>query len=123
MSTSSPRTGRTIELLTKITLCVALLCVHLPLRAQPGLRTVTGTVTDTHHEPLAGAVVQLQDDNTGSVISYLTNRTGRFIFKRLSTDDNYHVSATFRDRHSRSKFISKFDSKPSRNLSLVIRPR
>ena len=121
MSTSSPRIGRTIKLLTRTTLCAALLCIHLPLHAQPGFRTVTGTVTDTHHEPLAGAVVQLHDDNTGSVISYLTNRTGRFIFKRLSTDDDYQVSATFRNRHSRPKFVSKFDSKTTRSLSFTLR--
>ena len=41
----------------------------LPLAAQslgPVGRTLTGTITDRQHEPLSGAVVQVQDQTNGS---------------------------------------------------------
>jgi hypothetical protein len=120
MSISSPRTHGT-KRLTRLALGTVFLCAVPALYAQPGIRNLTGTVTDAHHEPLAGAIVQLHDDNTGSVVSYITNRTGRYTFKRLSTDDDYHVSATFRDQHSRSRYLSKLNSKPNPSLPLVVK--
>jgi hypothetical protein len=46
------------------------------MAAQPTGRTLTGTVTDRHREPLAGAVVQVHSETTLSVVSYITDRSG-----------------------------------------------
>ena len=99
----------------------AILLAPAALRAQPGIRTLTGIVTDRQHEPLAGAVVQLHDENTDFVTTYITTRTGRYSFKRLSTDDDYSVFATFRDVRSRTRQLSKFDSKAVRTIPLVVK--
>ena len=90
--------------------------------AQREDRTVSGTVTDTHHEPLAGAVVQVHSENTLSVVSYITQTDGLYVFKHLSADDDYRISATYRGMHSRSRRVSKFDSKTNRQVRLVISP-
>ena len=76
---------------------------------------------DRHHEPLKGAVVQLQNEQTGAVMSYLTDRQGSYSFKRLLQDDDYKVWATFRGDKSRSREISHFDSKPDKVIALTIR--
>ena len=96
-------------------------CLSFTALAQPEPRTLTGTVTDRHREPLAGAVVQVHDENTGTVISYITSRSGRYTFQRLSGDDNYTVFATYRGVRSKTRFLSKFDSNPQRYIRLVIK--
>jgi hypothetical protein len=104
-----------------IVLCATLLAASYPLQAQNELRRLTGTVTDPQHEPLAGAVVQLHDDNTDTVISYITNRTGRYTFQRIAREDDYHLWANFRGHKSRPHSLSKFDAKADRTILLVVR--
>jgi hypothetical protein len=120
MSTK-PCIFRAALLLIAFTLCAAWLTVPSAAHAQDQLRRLTGTVTDPQREPLAGAVVQLHDDTTDSVISYITDRTGRYKFSRVSPQDDFHVSAQYRGHTSRSKSISKFDSKPNRTIRLVVK--
>ena len=103
-----------------VKLC-AILLLTIDAVAQPTPRDLTGTVTDRHHEPLAGAVVQVHDENTDSVISYITPRTGRYSFKRLSSDDDYTVVAIYRGYRSKSHNLSKFDSKTNPEIRLVIK--
>ena len=74
-------------------------------------RTLTGTVTDPHHEPLRGAVVKLQVGDTATITTYITGPDGRYIFKRLDGNVDYKVWATFRERTTKAHEISKFDSK------------
>lgn len=100
-------------------LCSAL-TAPLQAPAQPTPRNLTGTVTDRHHEPLAGAVVEVHDEATDSVISYITPRTGRYFFQRLSSNDDYTVSASYRGARSKTHRLSKFDSKSMRTIALVI---
>jgi len=90
------------------------------LAQQPG-RTLTGTVTDRHREPLAGAIVQVHSETTLSVVSYITGRNGEYVFKHLSPDDDYNVFATYRGYRSKARRLSKFDSKPDREFRLVVR--
>jgi hypothetical protein len=92
-----------------------------PVLAQPMGRTLTGTVTDRHHEPLSGAIVQVHSETTLSVVSYITDRGGQYVFKHLSTDDDYDVFATFRGVRSKARRLSKFDSKADRQVRLVIK--
>lgn len=110
-------------------LCVALLAgaaCTLTARAQVARgqtaeRTVTGTVVDRHREPLAGAVVQVHSESTLNVVSYITDRTGAYVFKHLSPDDDYDVFATYRGSKSKRRHLSKFDSRPNRNFKLIIK--
>lgn len=83
-------------------------------------RTVSGRVTDRHREPLAGAIVMVHNQDTLSVISYITGRDGEYEFKHLLPDDNYEVFATYRGVRSKSRRMSKFDSKIERRFTLVI---
>lgn len=81
---------------------------------------MSGTVTDRHREPLNGAVVMVHDENTLSVVSYITGRDGQYVFKHLSTEDNYEVFATYRGVRSRPRKLGKFDSRTDRQFRLVI---
>lgn len=93
----------------------------LAAAGQPVDRTVSGTVMDRHHEPLAGAIVQVHSETTLSVVSYITDRNGQYVFKHLSPDDSYNVFATYRGVRSKARRLSKFDSKPDRQFRLVIK--
>lgn len=101
--------------------CVILVVAFEASFAQPTPRNLTGTVMDPHNEPLAGAVVQVHDENTDSIVSYITTRTGRYSFKRLSSEDDYTVVAIYRGYRSKSRYLSKFDSKTDPDIQLVIR--
>ena len=90
------------------------------LPAQAPLRTLTGTVSDKHHEPLRGAVVQVQDQTTNSVVSFITTSDGHYSFKRLSPQSDYRVWATYRNQKSRTRQMSHFDSKPQKVINFVI---
>jgi len=91
--------------------------------AQHTIRSLTGTVTDGHHEPLKGAVVQVHDEGTDTIMSYITDRSGTYTFKRLNPDVDYGVWATFRSARSRIREISRFDSHPNKVINLVIKMR
>ena len=75
---------------------------------------------DRHREPLAGAVVMVHSETTLSVESYITDRSGRYIFKHLSPDDDYDVFATYRGVRSKSRRLGRYDSKITRDFRLVI---
>jgi len=76
---------------------------------------------DRQHEPLAGAIVQVHSETTLNVISYITGRDGRYIFKHLSPDDSYNVFATYRGSRSKARRLSRFDSKLDRKFNLTIK--
>jgi hypothetical protein len=78
-------------------------------------------VTDRHHEPLAGAIVQVHSENVLTVISYITDRNGQFVFKHLSSEDDYEVFATYRGYRSKRRRVSKFDSHMNKQFRLVIK--
>ena len=88
---------------------------------QNPLRTLTGTVEDASHEPLRGAVVQLQMENTTEITSWITDAGGHFSFKRLSYGSDYQVWATFRGKKSKTVEMSHFDAKADKVVTLVIR--
>ena len=88
---------------------------------QRGMRTLKGKVTDRHHEPLRGAIVQVENEQTGAVASYITDRQGSYSFKHLSQNDDYKVWATYRSQRSGSREITHFDSKPEKVIGLTIK--
>ncbi len=84
------------------------------------LRTLTGTVTDTSHEPIRGAVVELQNPANNTVVTYLTDTNGRYIFKRLNSETDYRVWVVFRNRHTPTRSISKFDTRLAKVINFKI---
>ncbi len=104
-----------------LVLAVALLASGQAGAGQDAPRTLTGTVEDASHEPLRGAVVQLQMENTTNVVSWITDASGHFSFKRLSYSADYQVWATFRGKKSKTVEMSHFDSKPDKAVTLMIR--
>ena len=103
------------------TLCGLLLSSPQPLSAQQGLRDLSGNVEDGQHEPLRGAVVYLEDGNTHGVTTYITDRSGRFTFKRLRGDIDYDVWAVFRGQDSKHRTLSQFDTHTTPVLVLTIK--
>ena len=92
------------------------------LYAQQPLRDLSGVVQDGHHEPLRGAVVYLENSGTHSVVTYLTDRSGRFSFKRIGGDVDYDVWAVFRGQQSKKKNISQFDTHIDRDITITVKP-
>jgi hypothetical protein len=112
-ATSAPRrTTRTI-------LILAATLLNLSIYAQQATpsRTLTGTVTDNSHEPLRGAIVELQNPANNTVVTYLTDVDGRYIFKRLNSESDYRVWVVFRGYHTPTRSISKFDSHPAKVIN------
>ena len=87
---------------------------------QSGLRTITGTVTDGH-EPLSGAVVQLQNPGNNSIVSYITDASGSYHFQRLDGQTDFNVWAMFRGHRSGVHAISKFDSHMDKVINLTVK--
>ncbi len=90
------------------------------LGAQPTYRNLQGTVRDRHHEPLRGAVVEIENQNTHSVTSYITDESGRYSFKRLQSDTDYSVWSTYRGQHSKTKTLSLFDTRTTKRIDLIV---
>lgn len=112
---------RAARLHARTLLVFGMLLGGVQIAAQQPERTLTGTVTDRHREPLAGAIVQVHSETTLSVVSYITGRNGEYVFKHLSPDDDYNVFATYRGFRSKARRLSKFDAKSDREFRLVIR--
>ena len=91
------------------------------LYAQQALRDLSGSVADAHREPLRGAVVYLENEATHSVLTFITDRSGRFSFKRLQSDVDYDVWATFRNQNSKRKTLSQFNTHVNPAITLVIK--
>jgi hypothetical protein len=102
-------------------LAVGLLLNDSTLFAQETLRNLSGTVTDEHHEPLRGAIVEVENEHTSSVASYITDRTGHYSFKRLDGNTDYKLWTTFRGQRSRAKTLSQFNVKPDPTIDFVLR--
>jgi hypothetical protein len=75
------------------------------------LRSVQGTVFDGDDKPVVGAIVQLKDDRTLQMRSYITKANGEYHFSSLKIDDDYEVEARNKNFTSGPKKISIFDSR------------
>ncbi len=106
-------------------LCLPAALMSSPASAQheAKFREVTGSVRDSHGSPVKGANVQIENDDTHTVQSYLTDADGAFHFIRLSKDTDYDVSASFNGAASKKVSISKFDDKAEKFVKLVISSR
>ena len=89
--------------------------------AQTQFRSLSGTVTDKQHEPLRGAVVEVENLGDQEVQSFLTDKDGRYNFKRLDGNTDYSFWATYRSHRSRTRGISKFNGKSAVVVNLTIK--
>lgn len=106
-----------------IALCFSLFFFPLVCSAQRTTRSLTGTVTDGHHEPLKGAVIEVQNGNTTGIISYITGANGRYSFRRLDGETDYRLWASFRGRHSKVRNLNQFDSDKPAVIDFVLKPQ
>lgn len=97
-----------------------LLTVTVPCRPQSGIRDIRGTVTDKSGNPLPGAVVQLENKLTLTVMSYITAKDGHYRFSGLSDNVDYTVRARYRKYWSPQRTLSKLDSSRHPQIDLVI---
>ena len=105
-----------------LTVCAAVwLLLAAPARAQNTYRNLSGTVSDQHHEPLAGAVVEVQNAGDNTVISYITDKAGHYEFRRLNSGADYNFWATYRSHRSKSEYLGKFNSKTAPVVNLEIK--
>ena len=112
--------GRAARLLIT---AAALLMAKLPSQAQytrAPERAITGTVQDTSHEPLRGAVVQMEEAGSMVIRSYVTDERGEYHFRNVSSSSDFTLWATFRGNKSKTFGISKFDHTLDRVIPLEI---
>jgi hypothetical protein len=102
-------------------LMLGALPVASQMPTQATQRTLSGIVSDTNHEPIRGAVVEMRDESSHAVMTYITEANGAYNFKRLDGNTDYMVWVVFRGRHSPSHSISKFDSHMAKVINFTIR--
>jgi hypothetical protein len=96
----------------------------LPRQKQPtgdGSRILRGTVTDQNARPIAHAAVQIENERTLDVRSYISEAHGEFHFAELDPDVDYDVRAQFDGLWSEQKTLSQFDERHHPTMVLVIR--
>ncbi len=91
------------------------------LGAQPSTRMVEGVVLDQHSHPVANAAVQLENDWTFQIRSYITQADGKYHFAGLDGDYNYQLTAEYDGLRSHVRKLSKFDSREQAKVDLTIR--
>jgi Carboxypeptidase regulatory-like domain len=110
-----------IRLLAAVLGVLGLSMCAVSLSGQPTLRNLTGTVQDRHHEPLNGAVVEIENEETKGVISYITDRSGRYNFKRIQGEVDYRVWFTYRGQRSGVRGLSQFDDRENATINLTVK--
>jgi hypothetical protein len=75
------------------------------------VRVVQGVVRTEADQPLANAVVYLQNQKSLEVRTYITEADGHYRFGQLGSDVDYQLWAEFKGHKSKTRSISSFDSK------------
>jgi hypothetical protein len=83
-------------------------------------RSVQGTVADAGDKPVDGAVVQLKDTKTLSIISYITKDGGVYHFHGLNPNVDYELKAEYQGASSGSKRLSSFDTRKAAIVNLKL---
>jgi hypothetical protein len=114
--------GSRLKSISMILVTVAFWSLAFPQEgfAQYPSRSLKGIVTDQHRVPLKGAVVQVRNEETDGVVSYITGLDGRYSFKRLEGDTDYRIRATDHGHRSKARNLSLFDSNKAKTINLVI---
>ena len=83
-----------------------------------GTWTIQGVVTGSSGQPLQSAIVYLKNTQTNSILTYITERNGSFIFSYAPANVDYSVWAMYKGRKSESRTISSFVSRKDIHLDL-----
>jgi Carboxypeptidase regulatory-like domain len=75
------------------------------------VRVVQGVVRTEGDQPLANAVVYLQNQKSLEVRTYITEADGHYRFGQLGSDVDYQLWAESKGKKSKTRSISSFDSK------------
>jgi hypothetical protein len=84
------------------------------------LRMVQGTVVDAQENPVAGAVVQLKNNKTLQVRSFITQEKGVYQFHGLDPNVDYSLKADYLGASSSTRTLSAFDSRKQPVIDLKI---
>lgn len=84
-------------------------------------RTLEGVVTNRAKQPVAKAVVQLENTKTLQIRSFITNGDGKYHFAGLSTDVEYKVKADYDGVSTSWKSLSVFNSKKTPLINLRLK--
>ena len=85
-----------------------------------GWRRVHGIVRDRSGRPLEGSVVQIEDEVTLDVRSYIVKDDGKYHFARLRPDIEYMLRARYRNVWGEKKTLSVFDSRSDAEVKLTV---
>ena len=84
-------------------------------------RSVAGIVTDSSNRPVDGAVVQLKNESTLTLRSYITQQGGKYHFFRLDANVDYELRATHNSVWSDEKKLSLLSSKKQKTVNLKLK--
>jgi len=109
-------------------LILAVLCAQVSGFAQykkkeadPTVRSVQGTVSDSGGNPVSGAVVHLKNTKTLQIRSFITKDDGSYAFHGLSTNIDYELRADKGPNElSDAKTLSVFDSRTKAVINLKL---
>lgn len=89
-------------------------------QSDTGTRSVDGRVLDQSGKVVVGAVVQIEDQKTLQVRSFITQEAGTYHFVGLSRNSDYELSASNDGTSSRSKALRSLDGRKKVVIDLII---
>jgi hypothetical protein len=96
-----------------------------PKKGESATRSAQGLVTDASDNPVAGAIVQLENTKTLQIRSFITQEDGVYHFYELSSDVDYKLRAEDKKSGAASdtKTLSSFDSRKQAIINLKLNPK
>jgi hypothetical protein len=114
----------------RVVIAVLLAAVAIPsLFAQKkkgedeNVRMVQGVVTDASDNAVQGAVVQLKNNKTLQVRSFITQEQGSYRFHSLDPNVDYTLKAEYQGAASAVRTLSSFDSRKQPVINLKLEPK
>jgi hypothetical protein len=86
----------------------------------PQLRTVAGQIVDKDENPIAEAVIYLENMSTKSVQSHISDDRGNYEYSGLDPNVDYQIYAEHDGMTSATHTISSFDSRLTVNLEIKV---
>ena len=100
-----------------------LLALVLPLAAaQTGnTRTIKGTVLGPHDQVLSGAIVYLKNTKNQNILTYITQKNGKFLFGYTPANVDMQLWAAYKGKKSSTRTISSFVTRKKVEVDLHIK--
>src|SRR3954469_11926092 len=111
------RTDNSINLRLKWLLIVLVLLFQLPVLAQEGTASLTGTVLNEKGDPLAGVSVVAASKSGNERFTTTTSDQGMFTFQRLKVGSTYSFTSSYVGYEN--NVVSTFTVKAGNNSLLV----